>query len=182
MPDITPTRIRHDTTGGVTIVPRWTFDDLWEPAGWDLAPEGAAVTVAGTHSSGRRVGRVKIEANYGPVVVDSLNLDPIPSLVLHVPATYEPVELAARLTVSHTVANAQVTAAIAPVGSSNYTHIIGAHYATTAAVGKFETLTPTAELDPGVGGDYQVFVFGDAGSVTVAASVNWPAVFKARTE
>jgi len=182
VPDITPTRIRHDTTGGVTIVPKWTFDALWEPAGWDLAPEGAEVTVAGTHSSGRRVARVKIEANYGPVVVDSLNLDPVPGLVLSVPAMYEPVELAARLVVSHTVANAQVIAAIAPVGSTIATHALGAAFATTAAIGKFETLTPTAELDPGVGGDYQVYVLGDAGSVTVAASANWPAVFKARTE
>ncbi len=179
--DITPTRILDPTTGGITIVPRYSFDTFWEPRGWVLAPEGSDVTVPNALSSGRRLGRVEIAQNFGPTAVNSLGLVTVPGLLLAVPVVNEPVCLRARLNVSHTVAGAQVAAAIAPVGAA-LVDTLWVDEATCGAVGKLESLHPEAEIDPRTGGDWQVYILGDSGNMTVVALDNAPAVLKATAE
>lgn len=144
-----------------------------------------SLTVVGTSTTGPAASTegdyVQIIADTSAITIDTLNLDAVPSLSLVVPSLSRPVYLDARLSVSHTVINANVICGFGLQSATIVTQLLGVAFTNLAAIGTKGTMAPMVRLPAASPGTYQLFICGDAGNATVRAAAYYPSFVTYRT-
>lgn len=134
------------------------------------------------HGGGIEVDYAEITANTSPLAISTLTLTAIAGLVVTVPTLLRPVYLAAQVHMRHSVASATAAALFARVGETNLNNARGPAYVTHRATGANVTACAFYRVPAGTtAGDWQVFLTGDAGNVTVIASTIAPSSIRAVT-
>lgn len=137
--------------------------------------------VPGTPTPSIEIFNATIQADITGIVIDSLNLDLVTGLNGVVPNYTVPVCLEANITLSHSVANANVIACIALSGSTIVTQILHAYHQVLGGTATRATCKPFVRLPAASPGTYAVYLCGDAGTAAVRAQSYYKANLRAWT-
>lgn len=123
----------------------------------------------------------QIAADITSIVIDTLNLDAVTGINWTVPNVSVPTYLQAMMTVSHSVASANVIGGIGLSSATIVTQLLGATFTNLGVIGTKGTVFPLVRVPANTPGVYQLFICGDAGTAAVRAAAYFPSFLLSRS-